>query len=88
MTEPLPHAYIFLSADGMFLALSVTADGSNLPKEVQWKPRQAVPMTPSSLAAHVSNPHIVMTNLIMRGYHLVRLSADIVPLPAPHRSST
>ena len=88
MTEPLPTAYVFASADGTTLALTVTADGSNLPPNVQWKPRESVAMTSAALAAHVSNPQVAMTNLIMRGYHLSRLSAEILKFPQPNRNSS
>jgi hypothetical protein len=88
MTEPLPTAYIFASADGATLALTVAADGSNLPLNVQWKPRETVVMISAALAAHVSNPQVAMTNLIMRGYHLSRLSAEILKFPQANRNSS
>jgi hypothetical protein len=45
-------------------------------------------MTVSELATHVSTPHAAVANLIMRGYHLDRMSAQVIRFPAPHRSSS
>ena len=88
MTEPLPNAYIFVSADGTTLGISVTDDGSNLPQQVEWQPRETVLMTSAALAPHVTNPQVAMTNLIMRGYHLARLTAAVLLFPQPNRNSS
>jgi hypothetical protein len=47
-----------------------------------------VPMTADALGRHVSNGRVAMTNLIMRGCHLSRLTAEILVFPQPHRNSS
>jgi hypothetical protein len=88
MTEPLPDIYVFASSDGELLGLSVKTDGSNLPSNVSWDHRDVVPMTATSLARYVPHAEIALANLIMRGYHLARLTAQIVPFPQPNRNSS
>jgi len=88
MTEPLPDVYVFASSDGELLGLSVKTDGSNLPANVSWDHRDVVPMTATSLARYVPHAEIALANLIMRGYHLARLTAQIVPFPQPNRNSS
>jgi hypothetical protein len=86
--EETPTIYIFAANDGSHLGLSLEENGRNLPSRsaVTWVFKQAVPMTVSELATHVSTPHAAIANLIMRGYHLDRMSAQVIRFPAPHRS--
>jgi hypothetical protein len=88
MTEPLPNVYVFASSNGELLGLSVKPDGSNLPSNVTWDHRDVVPMTATSLSRYVQQAEIALTNLIMRGYHLSRLTAQIVRFPQPNRNSS
>jgi hypothetical protein len=88
MTEPLPNVYVFASSNGELLGLSVKPDGSNLPSGVSWEHRDVVPMTATSLSRHVQQPEVALANLIMRGYHLLRLTAQVVPFPQPNRNSS
>jgi hypothetical protein len=81
---PVPDAYLFVCETGEVCALSVEPDGGNLPSTAttkNWSKRGAVPMTLAALGAYAPYPEIAMTNLIMRGYHLIRVSAQIVPFP-------
>jgi hypothetical protein len=45
-------------------------------------------MTATSLSRYVSQAEIALANLIMRGYHLSRLTAQVVPFPQPNRNSS
>jgi hypothetical protein len=81
MTEPLPNAYVFVSADGTTLALTIVATGGICrPTSNGSRVRLS---TSAALASHVPNPHVAMTNLIMRGY-----SAQILPFPQANRNSS
>jgi hypothetical protein len=85
--EELTTVYLFETADGGTLGLSLKPSGSNLPPLAsQWERRPAVPMTAAALAPFVVDPHLALTNLIMRGYHLSRVSAEVTPLPNRQRS--
>jgi hypothetical protein len=86
MTEPAAEIHVFVATDGATLSLSVMADGGNLPRDVTWEHRDVVPMIAERLALHVTNAHVAMTNVIMRGYHLSRRSAQILRFPEPHRN--
>lgn len=88
MTEPATDIHVFVASDGATLGLSVMADGSNLPQDFAWERRDVVPMIAERLALHVTNAHVAMTNLIMRGYHLSRRSAQILRFPEPNRNSS
>ena len=88
MTEPLPNVYVFTSSDGGQLGLSVKPDGSNLPSSVSWEHRDIIPMTATSLSRYVQQAEVALANLIMRGYHLLRLTAQVVPFPPPIRNSS
>jgi len=46
-------------------------------------------LTAAAVAKYVKqDPQSAITNLIMRGYHITRISAAIIPFPTPHRSSS
>jgi hypothetical protein len=87
VSDPAPEVHIFVAAGGATLALTVQPDGGNLPQKVQWLPRESIAMTVSALSAYVLNPHAAMTDLIMRGYHLSRMTAEILQFPRPNRNS-
>ena len=88
MTEPAADVHVFVASDEATRALSVMADGSNLPRHVTWEHRDIVAMIAEHLALHVTNAHVAMTNLIMRGYHLSGRSAHVLRFPEPNRNSS
>jgi hypothetical protein len=80
-TPLVPKAYVFVCDTGEICGLTTQCDGGNLPCSAtakNWTTRDVVPMTLSALRKYAPHPEIAMTNLIMRGYHMIRLSA-------PHR---
>ena len=85
----VPKAYVFVCDTGEFCALTIQCNGGNLPCSAtakNWAMRDAVHMTLSALHKYAPHPEIAMTNLIMRGYHIIRLSAQAAPVP--HRRET
>jgi hypothetical protein len=83
LSTPVPDAHVFVCDSGDICALTVQCDGGNLPCSAttkNWTKHAVVPMTVSALRTYAPYPEIAMTNLIMRGYHMIRLSAQIVPL--------
>jgi hypothetical protein len=88
MTDPLPNLYVFASKSGELLGLTVKSDGSNLSSNASWEHRDVIPMTATSLSRYVQQAEIALANLIMRGYHLSRLTAQIVPFPQSDRNSS
>jgi hypothetical protein len=82
--------YVFVSADGAFCGLSRLPDGVNLPHTdgIAWLPNATIPLTLSALGKFVENSDVAMTDLIMRGYHIVRHSPQVVRFPHAHRQSS
>ena len=79
--------FVFVTTDGRLRGLTRESDGANLPcNGTTWATNGAIPMTLSALRTFVENPDVAMVNLIMRGYQIVRLTAQV--LPFPHRSSS
>jgi hypothetical protein len=80
MTTPSPDVYVFVSTNRALYALTVQADGANLPRvedAAPWVRIDAIPMLSASVMKYARNAEIAMTNLIMRGYHLARITADV-----------
>jgi hypothetical protein len=83
--------FLFQSSDGVTLGLSTLENGSNLPRLPAgslWKRRLTTPMTVADLAPYVRDPHLAMTSLIMRGFHLARLSGDTIAFPKQPRAQS
>jgi hypothetical protein len=88
MTTPAPDVYVFISGNRELYGLSTRRDGGNLPCVADagsWELRDVIPMMLASLAKYVRNADVAMTNLIMRSYHLTRVSEL---LPQSHRNSS
>ena len=89
--EQAAAVYVFRSSDDEIWGFSLTADGSNLPAPpagVRWVQKDVTSLTAKALGEYLPSPHAATANLIMRGYHLHRTSAHVIPFPAPHRSSS
>jgi hypothetical protein len=87
----LTTVFIFESSDGLTLGLTTMEGGSNLPRlpaEAVWEYRVSVPMTIAGLSQHVRMPEVALSNLIMRGYHLTRLTADVIKFPGRQASGS
>ena len=92
MTKPT-HVYVFISDNHQLYGFSVVSNGSNMPKGTGvaiWEKREEIPLTAAALAKYAKDqdPQNAITNLIMRGYHITRISAEVIPFPTPHRSSS
>jgi len=92
MTQPT-HVYVFISDNHEFYCFSVVSDGSNIPTGTGvaiWKKREEIPLTAAALAKYAKDQDAqnAITNLIVRGYHITRISAEVIPFPTPHRSSS
>jgi hypothetical protein len=69
-----------VSTNRELYALSVQADGANLPRvedAAPWERIDAIPMLSALVMRYARNAEIAMTNLIMRGYHLARITAEV-----------
>jgi len=91
MTQPT-HVYVFISDNHALYSFSVVSNGSNMPTGTGvaiWEKPEEIPLTAAAVAKYVKqDPQSAITNLIMRGYHITRISAAIIPFPTPHRSSS
>ena len=69
----------------------LVSNGSNMPTGTGvaiWEKREEIPISAAALAKYAKDPQNAITNLIMRGYHITRISAEVIPFPTPHRSSS
>ena len=87
------RVYVFISDNRELYGLSVVSNGSNMPTEMGvaiWEKREEIPLTNAAVAKYAKDqdPQSAITNLIMRGYHITRISAEVIPFPTPHRSSS
>ena len=92
MTQPA-RVYVFISDNHEPYGLSVVSNGSNMPTGTgvaNWEKREEIPLTAAAVAKYAKDhdPQDAITNLIMRGYHITRVSAEVIPFPMPHRSSS
>ena len=86
-----PSVCVFTCGNGTYYALSVQADGANLPAlaecNQQWSLVKVVSMTERGLQPFVPNARTAIANLTALGYHLARVSADTPQLSQAHRRS-
>jgi len=77
------NVYVFISDDRRTFGLSVDADGRNLPLVGYgpWAIHDVIPMAANFIARYSASTAVAHTNLIMRGYHLVRAYGTTAPFP-------
>jgi hypothetical protein len=89
--EDATPVYVFRSADDRFVGMTVMSDGRNLlslgPAEV-WVQEAVASLSKDSLAVHVGDAITAVANLILRGYHVSRSPAVVLPFPRAHRDSS
>jgi hypothetical protein len=76
--------YAFVSSDPEIRGLSLDRGGCNIPADEQlsfWLADAVFPMTAQHVAKHVPDPHIALRDLKLRGYHLFRTTAQVIPFP-------
>jgi hypothetical protein len=76
--------YTFVSSDSEIRGLSLDRTGSNIPADEQlsfWLADAVFPMTEHHVAEHVRDPGIALRDLKLRGYHLFRTTAQVLPFP-------
>jgi hypothetical protein len=74
--------YVFVSSDPAIRGLSLSVTGRNIPQDEQlsfWPAGAVVPMTAEQVARYVPDPTIALQDLQVRGYHLFRTSAKVLP---------
>ena len=87
------RVYVFISDNRELYGLSVVSNGSNMPTGTGvaiWEKREEIPLTAAALTKYAKDqdPQNAITNLLMRGYHITRISAQVIQFPTPHRSSS
>jgi hypothetical protein len=87
----LPTVFVFTCSNAEYNGLSMQADGANLPTHVdcthKWTAVKAVPMTELGLKPFVEDARTAIANLTVRGYHLTRITAEVIEFPHAHRQS-
>ena len=90
-TEDATPVYVFRSADERFVGMTIMPDGRNLPRpgfSAAWIQEDVASLSKDSLAAHVGDAVSAVANLILRGYHVSRTTAAVLPFPKAHRDSS
>lgn len=90
MIHPIPTVFVFTCGPDYY-GFSTQADGANLPALAQcshqWLAFKTVAMTESDLAPLVRDAKHALSNLKVRGFFLVRATAEVVEFPRSHRYS-
>jgi hypothetical protein len=83
--------FVFSCSNAEYNGLSTLADGANLPTLAdcthKWTAIKAVQMTELELKPFVKDVRTAIANLAVRGYHLTRITAEVIEFPHPHRHS-
>jgi hypothetical protein len=85
-----PPVYIFTAGEPGCFGLTLFRDGSNLPPPEGrrgWTLFLEATMADGDLLPFTENVRSARTQLSLRGFHLVRETATILPFPIAHRSS-
>jgi hypothetical protein len=70
--------------------LSLQRDGENLPRLTDnsiWSPHAVAALTREHLQRHALDPDLALLNLKTKGFHIVRVTAQVLPFPQSHRPS-
>jgi len=76
--------YAFVSSDPEIRGLSLDRSGRNIPADEQlsfWPAGAVLPMTAPHIAKHAPDARIALRDLKLRGYHLFRTTAQVIPFP-------
>jgi hypothetical protein len=85
-----PDVYVFICSDPAVRGLSLDRDGKNLPKLESgsvWMPIVATTLALEHLRRHALDPDLAVLNLRTKGYHVARITAEILEFPHAHRQS-
>jgi hypothetical protein len=84
-----PNVFVFISPDGSRFALTRIPDGTNLPHDYHgaWIAHDVVPMTLAGIEKYSADTAAAMVDLIMRGFHVVPRSSNVIDFPPRRRSS-
>jgi hypothetical protein len=75
--------YVFVSSDPDIRDVSLDRSGRNIPADERlsfWLADAVFPMTADHVARHVPDAGTALRDLKMRGYHLFRANARVLPL--------
>lgn len=81
--------YVFASPDGEAFGLTLFEDARNLPRydpPKTWQLREVVSLFEPDLARFSAHPERTASNLLVRGFDVVRRSATILQFPTPRPS--
>ena len=76
--------YAFVSSDPEIRGLSLDRTGCNIPSDEQlsfWLADAVFPMTAQHVGKHVPDAAVAIRDLKVRGYHLFRTTAQVIPFP-------
>ena len=77
--------FVFITADPQLRGLSLLRTGENLPRT--WSPFVMASLTLDNLKRHALDPELALLNLKTKGFHIARITAQVLQFPQPNRHS-
>jgi hypothetical protein len=82
--------FVFITADPQLRGLSLMRTGENLPRLMDnrtWSPFVMASLTLDNLKPHALDPELALLNLKTKGFHIARITAQVLQFPQPNRHS-
>jgi hypothetical protein len=82
--------FVFISRGSTVRGLSLLRSGENLPRLIDnaaWAPFVVASLTLDNLRRHSRDPELALLNLKTKGFHIARLTAQVLPFRQRARRS-